>query len=394
MIQVIETIDAESEGSVRAYLASRAPGSAAATASGGGEHDPAWLHVLAEGLGHRPIMLVVRGDNGSTAVKGYLPLALVATRLFGRFLVSLPYLNRGGVVADDHATAAQLIEKAVELAAAYDVQYLELRHSEPISHDLLPARRDEKVRMVLALPREEVASVECRVVAETGSPPATRHSPLDTSSALWKSYDPKVRNQVRKGEKAGLTIRWGGAELLDGFYDVFAVNMRDLGTPVYPKKLFASILRVVGAAAGPDVAGSTGPGAELAVVEWEAKAVAGALLVHAGPITQVPSASSLRAFSHLNANMWMYHHLLVRAVQKGAKEFDFGRSSEGSGTYRFKKQWGAQPHPTVWQYHVRHGDIGAMRPDSPRNRRRIAVWQRLPVWLTRMVGPSIVRGIP
>ena len=90
----------------------------------------------------------------------------------------------------------------------------------------------------------------------------------------------------------------------------------------------------------------------------------------------------------------MYHHLLCRAIERGAGRFDFGRSSEDSGTYRFKKQWGALPIPTVWQYHVRRGDINAVRPDSPKYKRRIETWQKLPVWVTRLVGPSIVRGIP
>jgi hypothetical protein len=143
-----------------------------------------------------------------------------------------------------------------------------------------------------------------------------------------------------------------------------------------------------------------GAGTELVLTEYRGRAVAAALLVHdpgrAGRAggTQVPSASCLRGFNHLNANMWMYHQLLLRAMARGSVSFDFGRSSEGSGTYRFKKQWGAMPQPTVWQYHVRRGDIEALRPDNPRNQRRIAVWQKLPVWLTRLVGPAIVRGIP
>jgi hypothetical protein len=108
----------------------------------------------------------------------------------------------------------------------------------------------------------------------------------------------------------------------------------------------------------------------------------------------VPSASALKRYNNTNANMWMYHHLLLRAIGRGSRDFDFGRSSEGSGTYRFKKQWGAQPEPTVWQYHLRRGDIGAARPDNPRYQWKIALWRRLPVWLTRLVGPGIVRGIP
>lgn len=359
MIQLLQQNDPAAMREVCDYLAS-APAEAGACQ----EHDPRWLAVLKQGLGHEPRVLVHR--DGQSRIDGYLPLALVASRLFGRFLVSLPYLNRGGVVAVDPAVAAALVDRAVELAAQTNVNYLELRHGRPLEHVQLPARRDEKFRMVLALP--------------------------DSAETLWKGLDAKVRNQVRKGDKSDLAIRWGGRELLHDFYDVFAVNMRDLGTPVYSRGLFASILE------------QFGDQAELAVVDYQKRPVACAMLVHDQPLcdgqprpggsTQVPSASSLREFNQTNANMWMYHRLLLRSIERRCREFDFGRSSEGSGTYRFKKQWGAQPEPTVWQYHVRRGDIGAVRPDSPRYQRRIAVWQRLPVWITRLIGPPIVRGIP
>ncbi len=322
------------------------------------EHDPRWLGVLADGLGHEPYMIVARRGR---VIRGYLPLVLVRSRWFGRFLVSLPYLNRAGVVTDDAAAGRAMIDEAVRLAERVDARYLELRHGQqPTEHEALGQRVDAKVRMVMPLP----ADVDY----------------------LWKTLNAKVRNQVRKGQQHALRLQWGGGELLDDFYDVFAVNMRDLGTPVYPRQLFAQILQRF-----PD-------DAELAVVYHEDQPIAGALLVHdhshGQATTQVPSASSLRQFNHTNANMWMYYHLLERAVQRGSTAFDFGRSSVDSGTYRFKKQWGALPQPTIWQYHVRHGEISDVRPDNPRYQRRIAIWQRMPVWLTRLVGPSIVRGIP
>ncbi len=90
----------------------------------------------------------------------------------------------------------------------------------------------------------------------------------------------------------------------------------------------------------------------------------------------------------------MYWHLLERAIERGQQVFDFGRSSADSNTYRFKSQWGAQPHPAVWQYYVRQGSAGDMRPDNPKLQRRIRIWQRLPVWVTRLAGPPIIRGIP
>lgn len=340
------------------------------------EHDVRWLSVLHEALAHQPILLhTTSGGNGDTQITGYLPLALVKSALFGRFLVSLPYLNRAGVVADDDESAQALIGKAIEIAHASGARYLELRHQQPTPHEQLPMSRDEKMRMVLTLPPDE--------------------------EALFKAVGPKVRNLIRKGDKSELTMRWGADDVLDDFYGVFAVNMRDLGTPVYPRKLFGKILE--------HFAGE----AELAVVYQHDKPIAGALLVHDAPpevshdatavehgtrpcpfSTQVPSASSLREYNSTNANMWMYHRLLLRAMERGAKEFDFGRSSLDSGTYKFKKQWGAEPHPTVWQYHVIKGDMNAMRPDNDKNQRRVEMWKKMPVWATRLIGPSIVRGIP
>ncbi len=351
-LHIHEQIDATLEQTIRDFLL-RHEGEVPS------DMDPRWLCVLRDALKHRTFAITVQKDDG--ALTGYLPLALVCSRLFGRFLVSLPYLNQAGLIANNDQVRDRLIEAAVELAKKHNVQYLELRHGQPYEHEHFGQCRDDKVRMVLELP--------------------------DSSEVLWKNLKAKVRNQVRKGDKADLQLQWGSLALLDDFYDVFCVNMRDLGTPVYPKKLFGSILAQFKKTA------------ELAVVSHKGKVIAGALLVHdpfhgTGGCTQVPSASALRAFNHTNANMWMYGQLLNRAIDRKAARFDFGRSSEDSGTYRFKKQWGALPCPTVWQYHVRHGDIHAVRPDSPRYRRRIEMWQKLPVWLTRLVGPSIVRGIP
>lgn len=356
MIQVIENPEAAVYQQIATWLSQQPTDSAAC-----GEHDPRWLSVLSQALGHRPIALIARGSGADSPITGYLPLGLVSTRLFGRFLVSLPYLNRAGVIASNPDVAAALIQAAVEFAEKKDVQYLELRHSDPITNESLGFSRDEKVRMVLELPPD--------------------------NEVLFKNIGPKVRNLVRKGDKHDLAIAWSdpkSSDVLDAFYDVFAVNMRDLGTPVYPKRLFREIIEQFDGEA------------ELCAVTFENQPIAGALLVHDDhrKMTQVPSASSLREFNHTSANMWMYHHLLLRTMDRGSTHFDFGRSSEGSGTYRFKKQWGALPQPTVWQYHVRKGDIGAMRPDSPKNQRRVAMWQKLPVWLTRLVGPRIVRGIP
>jgi hypothetical protein len=111
-------------------------------------------------------------------------------------------------------------------------------------------------------------------------------------------------------------------------------------------------------------------------------------------VTEVPTASSLREYNPTCANMLMYRHLIDRAVERKQAVFDFGRSTLDGPTFKFKRQWGATPHPAAWQYHLRDGEADAVRPDNPQYQRMIQLWQKLPVPLTRMIGPPIVRGIP
>jgi FemAB-related protein (PEP-CTERM system-associated) len=312
-----------------------------------------WLDVLAEGFGHTPYALEAVENARSV---GYLPLAFVHSFLFGRFLVSLPYLNSNGVQADDGRAAHALIDRAVALADELKVRHLELRHEGPLEHPALNGAMSEKVHMRLALP--------------------------DFPGPLWEGVGSKVRNQIRKGEKGGLTASWGGIELLPEFYDVFSRNMRDLGTPVYGQRLFRAILRAYA------------DEAELCVIRLGRLPVAAALLLHGSGVTEVPSASSLREYNSTCANMLLYWNLLERAVNRGQKVFDFGRSTVDGSTYRFKKQWGALPEPATWQYYLRNGSASELRLGNPKYQRLVRIWQRLPVGLTRWIGPKIVRGIP
>ncbi len=316
-------------------------------------YHPRWLSVLARGLRQTPYCLeAVAGDT----TLGLLPLMGVRSVLFGRFLIALPYLNYGGVMADDPTIARRLIDRAVALADELDVRFLELRHERACDHPRLVTRAGGKIHMRRILPA--------------------------TPGQLWEELSPKVRNQVRKGTKNDLTVAWGGEDRLAEFYDVFSHNMRDLGTPVYGESLFREIIEHF-----PDRA-------EFCVVHSGMTPVAAALLLHGCGVTEVPSASSLRGYNPTCANMLLYWKLLERAIERGQVAFDFGRSSPEGNTYRFKKQWGATPHPAEWQHYVRRGGHADMRPDNPRFRRLIRIWQRLPVGLTRLVGPMIVRGIP
>jgi FemAB-related protein (PEP-CTERM system-associated) len=314
---------------------------------------PAWLTILQAALDHE-VYAVEAVAGGKTY--GFLPLACVSSLFFGRFLVSLPYLNTNGVIAESSDVQAQLVGRAVGLAEELNVRYLELRHETAIEYPDLTRELTSKVHMRLTLP--------------------------GTNERLWKQLDGKVRNQVRKGEKQGFTVSWGGHELLDGFYDVLCRNMRDLGTPVYGRPLFREILSTF-----PDQA-------ELCLVKDGAKPIAAALLLHGWGITEVPTASALKAYNPTCVNMMMYWRLLSRSIERGQAQFDFGRSTTEGNTFKYKKQWGAEPHPAVWQYAMKDGEAADMRPENPRFERAIRLWQKFPVRLTQLLGPPIVRGIP
>lgn len=313
-----------------------------------------WSEVFLTAFRHRPWFLWVERRG---VIVGVLPLAHISGPLFGSFLISQPYLNTGGVLADSTEIESALVDRAVVLADDLGVKHLELRHEREVPHTRLNATNTDKVHMRLSLPA--------------------------SADTLWNGLKSKLRSQIRKPlNDSSLQVRFGRHELLEAFYDVFCRNMRDLGTPPFSKKLFRSMLDRFGDAA------------EVALVQLNGRPVAAAFLLHGPGVTLIPSASALREHNLTNCNMLMYWHCLKRSIERGQTTFDFGRSSHDSGTHRFKQQWGAIESPAVWQYYVRNGAASDMRPDSGKYDQVIAVWQRLPVWVTRWVGPEIVRGIP
>jgi FemAB-related protein (PEP-CTERM system-associated) len=316
-------------------------------------HLSAWRRVIESSFGHRTHYLTSANDSGQ--INGVLPLVRVQSRLFGDFLVSLPFVNYGGPCADSVEIERNLVRGAIELARQEGVRQLEIRTEQATESELQV--RSRKVSMRLPLP---------------GSP-----------DELWKALGSKLRNQIKRPERENVTIRIGRETELSAFYDVFALNMRDLGTPVYSKALFSSVLRQL-------------PDSSWIVSAYVGEtAVASGLLVGFRDMIEIPWASSLRSFNSIGTNVFLYWHLLKFSIERGYRTFDFGRSTPNSGPYRFKRQWGAQPVPLNWQYWVPEGAVLAeVNPDNPRFDLPKRIWQRLPVPLTRLIGPSIVRNIP
>lgn len=318
------------------------------------DHLWAWRRVISDAMGHQCVYLEARRGH---QIVGVLPLVLMRSRIFGRSVVSLPFLNYGGMLlaGRDASTATALIDAARGIACEFGGSHVELRHTSRQCPSL-PVRQ-HKLAMTLALP--------------------------ERASDLWTSLDRKVRNQVRKAQKSDLRVMQGGWECIDAFYAVFARNMRDLGTPVYPKQLFAAVFD-----AFPDRARAV-------IITTGERPIAGGISLKFGTTVLNPWASSLREFRSLCPNMLLYWTMLEQAITDGAAIFDFGRSSPGGGTHQFKLQWGATERPLAWEY------VLLSRPEPPdhgpsnaRFERAIAIWQRLPLGVANLIGPFVARHLP
>jgi serine/alanine adding enzyme len=304
-----------------------------------------WARVIERGYGHVPVYLWARDDS---RVRGVLPLVLFRGALGRRSLVSLPFLDEGGLCADDAETRTALWQAALKVAKQKRARAIELRQGSPSGLPL--AALGSKVSVML----------------ELASDPGT----------MWKRLDAKVRNQVRKAMTSGLKPAWGGIERLDDFYAVFAHNMRDLGSPVHAKRFFAAILKEF-----------TGD-ARLLLVRDQARTVAGAVCIVFRDTVLVPWASSLREWRSRNPNNLLYWEVIRSACDEGLRWLDFGRSSPGDGTYRFKMQWGGIERRLHWQVDPSER-ASIVDSDDPRYRLMIRAWQKLPVPLTKVIGPIV-----
>jgi len=316
-------------------------------------HLSRWQGVIESVFGHPLECWGAWSANG--CLLGVLPVVRLRSRLFGDYQVSVPYFNYGGAVGVSAEIEERLMRHAGEAAGELGCSHVEFR--DRAARDGWTARTD-KVAMELALP--------------------------DDPETLWKALGGKLRAQVRRPLKEeGITVVRGGAGLLDDFYAVFARNMRDLGTPVYPRRFFAAILE-----AFPERA-------RIVVVRHRATPVAAAFLIDYRRRMEIPWASSVREYNRLGVTMLLYWEVLRLAIERGNQVFDFGRSTVDAGTYRFKKQWGAQPRQLHWHYWLKGGgEPPRLNPDNPKYRLAIRAWQRLPLAVANRLGPMIVKNLP
>ncbi len=311
-----------------------------------------WKPVLERTYGHECVYLAARASD--RALRGILPLVRVRSRLFGHFLVSMPFLNYGGPLGGEDAVRA-LAGGAVRLAARDGVKLLELRNWDELPLDLQVSHR--KITVVLDL--------------LPGDP-----------DGVFKRFPGKLRSQVRRPAKDGVTVRFGPDQVAP-FFTVFSRHMRDLGTPAEPRTLFEAI------------AAQFGDDVWFGCAYLGGEPIAGAAGFRWGDQFEITRASALKAHSRLSPNMALYWAFIERAAREGLAVFNFGRCTPGSGTHRFKQQWGGRDVPLHW-YHWTPGggDAHTPSPDDGAFSWGPRIWRRLPVGLATALGPRLVRYIP
>src|SRR6185503_4590332 len=309
-----------------------------------------WRRVIEQVLGHECPYLVARDARG--AITGVLPLARVRSAVFGHYLVSLPFVNYGGPLGDA-ASVVALATYARQRAEATGADLLELRCAEEAPLDLAQSHR--KITVLLDLP--------------SGSP-----------NDLWRSLDAKVRSQVRRPEKEGVTVRFG-LDQVDPFYAVFSHHMRDLGTPAHSRRLFHAL-----AAEFPE-------SAWFGVAYLDEQPIAGGCGFRWDTQFEMTWASALREHNRIAPNMLLYWRFMERCVSEGVRCFNFGRCTPGSGTHRFKRQWGGRDQQLWWYQHTR-GRAATPSPNDARYRWGPRIWRKLPVPLATLIGPHLVRCLP
>jgi FemAB-related protein (PEP-CTERM system-associated) len=315
-------------------------------------HQYSWRTLIAKSFGHQSYYFAAyyQGD-----IVGILPTTRLTSRLFGDFAVSVPYFNYGGVLANSSAIAEKLLTATAKLYRAEDCSHLEVR----TTHAALNAwpNTTDKVSMIRPLP--------------------------NTTDELDTELGTKIRAQIKRAQKENTSAHIGGLDLLDDFYTVFARNMRDLGTPVYSKSFFANILE------------QHPKRATIVIIKLNKKPVAAAFLLGYRDMLEIPWASTLKEANPFSINMQLYWEVLSFAIREQYAFFDFGRSTKDANTYRFKKQWGAKPVQHYWYYWLNeHQELPQLKPDNPKFKLAITLWKKMPIWLTKIIGPFIVKNLP
>jgi len=315
-------------------------------------HRIGWLEVMQKGLNHQPEYLMALEGN---RVVGVLPLILLRTFWGTRYMISLPWIDYGGVCADNFETERMLLMEACRITDRKKAQFMELRSVRAGNYDL--QIRDDKATFLLDL--------------EEGP------------DAILGGFNAKLRNQIRKSQKSGLTVEFDNEKFLPAFYKIFSWKMHNLGTPVWGIDLFKMIFK------------SFPETTRIILVNLDGQPVAGGLVLAFKDRLYVPSAAAYMSALKYCPNHALYWEVIKKGCEEGYRYFDFGRSRIGSNTYKFKQQWVPTPTSLSWQYHLaRVEKLPSINPSNPKYELFINLWRKLPLSIANYLGPKIIRNFP
>ena len=313
-----------------------------------------WRSVNRGHFGHETPYLVAKSIAGGQ-IYGVLPLVMIRSRLFGNILSSMPFVNFGGITAVTADVRQGLLDRAAALTRELDADYTELRLLEPLN-DTLPTAL-HKVSMSIELDADP--------------------------QQLWNAFTTKHRTNIRRVYKNDIQVRHGGSELLDEFYSLLSQSWRRLGTPIYSKAYFA------------DVLGQFPDQTRIFVARHGDLAIAAAFNGYYKDTVEGMWAGTAPEYQRLQPNYVLYWEMIKHACESGYRHFHLGRSSADSNAEQFKKKWNATAQQLYWQYILNKSpDIPQLNVNNPKFKLAIAMWQRLPLSMTQVVGPWLARSIP
>lgn len=312
-------------------------------------HRAGWKRIMEEVFKHSTWFLYAERDG---KIDGVLPLAQINSRLFGNSLMSLPFCVYGGVAANTTESAKALTKEAQERAETLAVDALELRHLEISNPDW--AHKDLYVTF-----RKEI-------------------DPDNEKNLL--NIPRKQRAMVRKGIKAGLESQWD--DNIDRFYDAYSQSVHALGTPVFSRELF-TVLR-----------DEFGDDCRILTITKDGRTVASVMNFYFRDEVLPYYGGGTSEARALKGNDFMYWELMRRSADEGIRIFDYGRSKQGAGSYSFKKNWGFEPTPLNYEYHlVKAKEVPEVNPNNPKYQIFIKLWRKMPLSMTQWLGPHIVRNL-
>lgn len=284
-------------------------------------------------------------------VVGILPLFELKSFFFGHYLISVPFAELGGPLAENETICQQLIEKAIELTRTRKCDYLELKNEHTIS-DLV------KKSLYYNFKKEI----------------------FPDSDQNMQAIPRKARRMIRQGSKFGLYSEFG-LHLLHDFYEILAKSYHQLGTPIFSKRFFRTFLDEFGT-----------DSQILVVHNKKGTPIAGVLSFFHKDRVIPYYAGSLFEYRKLAPNDFMYWELMKHACERGFKVFDFGRSKIDTGSYHFKRHWGFKPVPLSYQYYLnRINELPNLSPANPKYQKKIELWRKMPFKVTKILGPPVAK---